>query len=356
MRIRHLLVVAVAAGGLALATTTPAGAAVPGAWITEQVQFVVDHQLADGAILGPGNSINPYFANIAAMGLARANTSTGDTALHAWMSWDLAHLNGTDVHGLHGTIYDYGYDPGSGNETSTGGYDSVDSYASTTLNVAYLAYRTGDANLRSLVSGSILTYEAIANLLDYSAPDGVRQADGLTAAVPGGAEYTMDNAEVYSGLSDFASLESLLGRSSQASYYGGWAASTASAMSSLLWNGTNGNWDWALGAASNPAATFYPDAAAQLWPETFGAVAPTSGQATAAWSAFTSGWPDWMHDGEPDAFPWTAMAVAAQVMGDGADADTLLTTIHSNFAPGWGGNWYDDEAGWFLMGATGTTP
>lgn len=43
-------------------------------------------------------------------------------------------------------------------------------------------------------------------------------------------------------------------------------------------------------------------------------------------------------------------------MGDSSGANTLLSTLENKYAPGWGGNWYDDEAGWFLLAATDTSP
>jgi len=330
--------------------------AVPGSWTDEQVQFLANHQRPSGALLGPGNSINPYFANLAAVGLARANTPAGNTVLYNWMQWYLNHLNASDANGLSDTIYDYTYDPNTGAETSTGHYDSVDSYASTALNVAYLGYLTGDSRIRTLVQDNILTYEVVANLDDYPAPTGVRQSDGLTVAVPGGAEYTMDNAEVASGLADLARLEGLLGRTQQRDYYQQWSDTSVAAMTSTLWNTTTNTWDWAKGSPSNPASRFYPDATAQLWPTLFGVVAPGSAQATAAWQAFTGAYGSWYTDNIPDPYPWTSMARAGEVMGDTAHANQLLTTLHNTYAPGWGGNWYDDEAGWFILGATATSP
>lgn len=71
---------------------------------TEQIQLLANHQLADGAILGPGNSINPSFANLAAIGLARANDPTGNSVVYKWMQWYLGHLNATDAHGFKDTI------------------------------------------------------------------------------------------------------------------------------------------------------------------------------------------------------------------------------------------------------------
>ena len=328
----------------------------PSSWIDEQVQFLANHQLPDGALLGPGNSINPYFANLAAVGLARADTATGNTVLYKWMQWYLNHLNSTDSKGLSDTIYDYNYDPTTGAESSTGHYDSVDSYASTALNVAYTGYLTGDSRIQALVANNIGTYEAIANLDDYRAPSGVRDTDNLTMAVPGGAKYTMDNSEVAGGLADFAQLEAALGRTDQHNYYLAWHDATVSAITEKLWNTTKNTWDWALGSASDLTGTFYPNATAQLWPTLFGVVPPDSTDATSAWKAFTDRWTDWFDDKIVDSYPWTAMARAGQLNGKPDQASHLLSTLHDTYAPDWGGNWYDDEAGWFILGAKGMDP
>lgn len=344
-----------------MAAATAGTASAASTYITEQVQFLAAHQLSDGAILGPYNDeIVPYYANMAAIGLARANTAAGNAIVCKWMQWYLRHLNAKDVNGLADTVYDYSYDASTGAETPKDTYDSVDSYAATAISLAYTGYLTGDSQITSLVSGHIASYEAIANLDDYPAPTGVRQPDGLTVASPGKAAYTMDNAEVAGGLSDFSRLEALLKRSSQSTYYGQWSATSVQAITKSsahggLWNTANNNWDWALGSPSNPKATFYPDATAQLWPVLFGVVTPGSSQATAAWQAFTSAYPSWDADKIPDTFPWAVMARAAQRMGD-PGANTLLSTLESNYAPGWAFPWYDDEAGWFLLALTGTSP
>jgi hypothetical protein len=343
-------------------TPTAASAAVPGAWVTEQVQVIQAMQLPDGAILGPGTDINPYFANNAASSLARVNTPAADAIVLKWVRWYLAHLNATDVNGLHDTIYNYSYDPNTGAETSTNGYDSVDSYAATALQLAYLAYSTGDGQLKPLIAANLQTYEAVANLEDYSPPVGLRQPDGLTVAKPGSAEYTMDNAEVAAGLADFSKLEAQAGTAS--AYYGQWATTSQQAVVSRLWNSTNHNWDWAQGSPSVPPGpgqplTFYPEATAQLWPALYGVVTPSSANAQQAWSAFTGSYPQWSADREPDFYPWTAMARAGQLMGDASGADQLLTTLHTRetqAAPPWSDHWYDGESGWFVLGAIATGP
>lgn len=338
----------------------PARAAVSPTWITEQVNFILSKQLVNGAIRGPGDRINPYFANIAAIGLIHSGNSSGRSGALAWMKWYLAHLNAAGPNVPQYSVFDYVHDPISGAQSPTGDFDSVDSYASTTLNLAYAAFTSGDTLLQSYVSTNIATYESIANLLTYEAPIGVRENagvnSGLTIAKPSYAvAYTMDNAEVYSGLAEFAALQSLLGRSPQATYYSNWAASTQSAILSSLWNAGNNTWNIAAGNLATSA--FYAGGTAQIWPVLYGVVSASDYRAVAGWNQFTAIAPTWYQQ-VPDSYPWTSVSRAAQLMGHAADATTSLTNIRSRFAPSFTtpsscgtspcGEWYCNEAGWFI--------
>ncbi|MBO1737320.1 hypothetical protein [Leifsonia sp. TF02-11] len=354
--------VAIAATAAAVIPATSAQAVVPSSWITEQVNFITSKQLPSGAIVGANSLVMPYFANVAAIGLIDANTATSRAAALKWMKWYLAHLNAASTNVPAYSVFDYDYNATTGALTPTGDFDSVDSYASTTLNLALKAYQSGDASLRSYVSSNILTYEAIANLLTYSGTIGVRIASGpdagLTLAKPSyPVAYTMDNAEVYSGLVDFAALEHTLGRTSQSTYYQSWATTTKNAIVSKLWNSTNNSWDWAYGTPSN-TTTFYADGVAQLWPTLYGVVTPTSAKATAGWTQFTTSFPTW-YNSVPDNYSWTSVARVAQLMGDSAHATTYVTNLRTRFlSGGWTypttcgvtpcGEWYDNEAGWFI--------
>jgi hypothetical protein len=368
-------------GGAALAVATLAGtalfptsanAAVPQSWVDEQVAFVLGEQVASGAIVSLDTRINPYFANVAALGLVEANTAASRAGALEWMQWYLAHLNPAGPNVPANSVFDYTYDPATGSETPTGDFDSVDSYASTTLNLAYEAYSSGDPTLQSFVSSHITTYEAIANILNYGGPVGVRIESGpdagLTIAKPSyPIAYTMDNVEVYSGLADFALLQSALGRTEQASYYGSWATATRDAIVAKLWNPTNNNWDWAF-ANSSSIDVFYAQATAQLWPILYGVVSPSDPKAVSAWSQFSAAYPTWFEGGMPDAYPWVSISRVAQLMGDTATADAHLANVHSRYAPGFEaptscsvavcGKWYANEAGWFMIAsiASGAEP
>ncbi|MBG6107399.1 hypothetical protein [Frigoribacterium sp. CG_9.8] len=358
------MIIAVAAIASPLVPVSSASAAVPTSWVDEQVNFILSEQLSSGAILSVGGAkITPYFANIAALGLIKAGTPAARAGALKWMRWYLNHLNAAATNVPANSVFDYSYDPGTQTETPTGDFDSVDSYASTTLNLAYAAYSSGDPALQSFVTANILTYEAIANILNFGAPVGVRIQSGpdagLTIAKPSYAiAYTMDNAEVYSGLAEFALLESALGRGSEATYYGGWASSTKDTILAKLWNPTNQNWDWAYGNMSN-TNVFYAQATAQLWPTLYGVVAPNDPKAISAWTQFSASYPAWFNGSIPDGYPWVSVSRAAQMMGETANADSYLTNVHSRYAPGFTlpttcavavcGRWYDNEAGWFIL-------
>ena len=352
------------------ATAPSSATAVSPTWITEQVNLLLSKQLTSGAILGTGTKITPYFANIGALGLVAANTTASRAGALKWMQWYLAHLNVAATNVPANSVFDYNYDSIAKTETSLGDFDSVDSYASTTLNLAYRAYASGDASLQSFVSSNIGTYEAIANLLTYGSPTGVRIQAGspdadLTDAKPSyQIAYTMDNAEVYSGLRDFAQLETLLGRTTQATYYSSWAGTTKNAIIAKLWNPTNSNWDWAYANSSN-TNVFYAQGTAQLWPIIFGVVPSTDSKAISGWSQFSASYPSWYAGAIPDGYPWVSINRAAQIMGETAHADSYLTNVHSHYAPGFTqptscgqppcGQWYNSEAGWFILAGLPTT-
>ena len=359
-------------GGAAVAVATLAGAAlvptsahaaVPASWVDEQVNFVLGEQVTSGAITSFDTKITPYFANIAALGLVEANTAASRAGALKWMQWYLGHLNPASPNVPANSVFDYTYDAVTGTETPTGDFDSVDSYASTALNLAFEAHSSGDPALMSFVSSNIGKYEAIANILNFGAPIGVRVETGpdagLTIAKPSyPIAYTMDNVEVYSGLADFVKLQSALGRTAEASYYDAWATLTKDAILSKLWNPTNNNWDWAYANSSN-IGVFYAQATAQLWPILYGVVAPSDPKAISAWGQFTAAYPTWFEGGLPDAYPWVSISRVAQLMGNTARAEAYLTNVHSRYAPGFGlpsscsvaicGRWYNNESGWFML-------
>lgn len=376
--------VRLAAGALALVMVATTAMAAPASaasntLIQRQVDYILSSQAADGAIqMTPTlKHVNPYFANTAAEGLIAARLLDGrpgkalqiENAVARWVTWYMQHLNpaGVGVTLLPFSISDYTWngsswqqDTNSGHKTKYG--DSVDSYASTALNLANAAWFSGSARLRTLVKQNLTTYEHIANTIVYPAPNGVRQANGLTAALPiPSGQYTMDNAEVYSGLADFSAIMSdrTINQPSKASYYSGFANWTTAAINDQLWDKTSGLYRVASGELSHLWG-FYPDGMAQLFPAMFDVPeAWPASQGTALWTKFKQSFPNWSTAAalDPSGFPQLLVARAAANFGAYQDARTYLNAIDQAYTAngGWnpgagkGGYWHVAESGNYLI-------
>jgi hypothetical protein len=311
------------------------------AWLDRQ-------QLADGAILYGTNEIQPYYANIAATGLAVERSQLPH--VRAWMNWYVVHLNHRDRWGLSGTIYDYRY--ARGVETSLRKADSVDSYAATFFNLARALYDTGDPLSQAYVVSIRPALENMAAMLPR-----VTQRDGMTIALPTyPVAYLMDNCEVYRGLSDLASLERRAFRNRRASDAYDAEARAAADGIATLWSSTNATYDSSKQEPHGPWmsstwTTWYPDATAQLFPELAGVIPAASPRAQALWSSFGAAWPRWdrLVNGDAGGYPWALVGETAVVMGDGAQAATFATSVRQRYAAaGFPYPWYDAEAGWYV--------
>ena len=362
---KAIVLVCAIASLVALGAVAPqqANAARPESRVDEQVQFLLSKQLPSGAITSINNKISPYFANVAAVGHIKANTKNSKSAALSWMTWYLNHLNTPSTNVPANSVFDYVVEPGTGREVPTGDFDSVDSYASTALNVANAAVHSHDNALRQFVRDHITQYESIANVLTVGAPSGVLIESGpdagLTIAKPSYAvAYTMDNVEVFSGLREFSFAEGSLNRPAESAKYATQATRAQKAVVSKLWNPSNNNWDWAYANASDPKI-FYAQATVQVWPILFGVVGPQDPKAIAGWNQFNSTWPSWFNNGVPDAYPWSSLARAAQIMGEPGKASAALADIRNRYAPAFTlptrcgvascGQWYSNEAGWFIQ-------
>ncbi|MBV9183679.1 MAG: hypothetical protein JO356_20425, partial [Acidobacteria bacterium] len=170
--------------------------------LTLTAEYISSQQLSDGAILYSNTEIEPYFANLAAIGWLKDNVSNRIPQVENWMSWYLAHLNWPDNQGIYGTVYNYTVS--NTVETSTNNYDSADAYAATFLSLAEALWNTGDSGAQSFIRNAIGEYDlnVIGNIITN-----LQQVNGLVEAMPSyPIEYLMDNSEDYRGLSDLAAL------------------------------------------------------------------------------------------------------------------------------------------------------
>jgi hypothetical protein len=203
----------------------------PPAGVSVLADRILGQQLADGAIVqgqlpAASSRVVPYFADMAAHGLADAYRVTRDRryleGARRWIAWYEAHQN------ANGTIYDYDGSPGSWK--ATGDYDSTDSYASTYLEAVWALHRArpDDAWLRDRLRAARKCVEAIRLTL---------QPNGMTLVKPTyPVMYTMDNTETAVGLRCAARIERAVGDAERSRRCDAEAATMERAVASLLWD------------------------------------------------------------------------------------------------------------------------
>jgi hypothetical protein len=309
-------------------------------------------QRSDGAILYTSTMIEPYYANIAAMGALHSGVDFAN--VQHWMQWYTAHSYAGNQWSIPGAITDYNV-ASNGSLSSTGSADSVDSYAATFISLAAAAWRDGNAQLQNYVAGSRSSIELIA-----SAIDAVTDTDGLTWATPTyRLKYVMDNSEVYQGLLDLAFLRSqVFGDIAGAALASAHAQQVQAAINAKLWDPTRNQFAVAVdnqGMLTWPQAGNWYDATTQLWPILHGVVAPTSQPAQMSYSQFSNAFPGWPALQKPDPFPWVSVAYVALQMNDVSRATTYANAVQQTYAPGFAYPWYCAESGWYLRLLIGLT-
>jgi hypothetical protein len=319
--------------------------------LTATSNYIAAEQLADGAILTNSTAIDPYFANYAAMGWLKDNKVSRIANVESWINWYLAHFNWPDSHGLNGTVYNYGYDPFTGAETSTGTYDSADAYAATFLQLIKALWDTDDAGAQSFIKKTVGEYDlnVVGNIIT-----GLQQANGLVFAEPDyQVQYLMDNAEDWAGLEAFAKLANeAWGDTGTQGWYHAHASSIQSGIQSVLYIPSTKLYYPYAGSPAPDMSTFYPDAVAQLWPGLQGVVTGT--QASTSYSKFDAAWPDWTRmsfDTPSDPFPWGAVSYAAYLAGDSVSVNKYIVAIGNRYLDSasifpW--PFYSGEGGWFM--------
>lgn len=302
---------------------------------------ITSKQLADGAILNSSSSINPYFANYAAIGLVVGGKYS--QAL-AWAKWYVAHTNAPNAWGAGCSIYDYSY--ASNVEASTGTASAVDAHSGSFLTLLKKMYRTGDPTLMGYVKSIRPQTECIA--LSMTA---LIASNGLAQVKPGNnLQYLIDNAQVYRGLGDVAWLETnVWGDTKKAAGYTTYQNGVAKGIAAL-WNPTHNmyaSYTTPLGHIETPTwSTWYADSTAQLFPVINGVISPSSPRAIALYRAFNAAWPNWTKGaaGNPSGFPWADVAHAAALMGDTTRVNVFASNVQATYGGAWGWPWYDYES------------
>ena len=312
-------------------------------------EYISSQQLPDGAILYGNTEIQPYFANVAAAGWLKDNTTSRVRQVENWISWYLAHLNWPDKQGLYGTVYNYTVS--NGVETSTNTYDSADAYAATFLTLAEALWNTGDPGAQSFIQETVGEYalNVIGNVITN-----LQQANGLVQAMPSyPIEFLMDNSEDYRGLADLANLaQQAWGDTAAQTWYAARAARVRSAIQNTLYLSSTKLYFPYAGSSTPNLKTFYPDAVSQLWPALNGVV--SGSQANASYTKFKAAWPGWTllsFDTSSNPFPWCAIAYAAYLSGDKASVNNYILNIQNQYVdanPAFPWPFYPGEGGWFM--------
>jgi len=307
--------------------------------------WVSQFSQADGALLYTPQVINPYYANIAAIGMTKDPNRMPQVV--GWINWYINHLNWPDKWGLYGTTYDYNVN--NGVATSTDNADSTDSYAATFLSLVWNAWQSGDANARSTIANLSYQLDVVGGVIIQT-----QQSDGLTWAKPDyQIKYLMDNCEAYRGLRDLASLyQNAFGDTTKAAYYNAAANSMLNGILSMWMNGSWAVYKDGIGRLAAPnLSTWYADASAQVFPVLMGVVNSSDPRAQQAYAAFNAAWPGWptLSFNSQDPFPWCLIVEGAAAMGDRNRVATYISTMQSKYVnSGFPWPFYNAEAGWFM--------
>jgi len=313
--------------------------------LTAASKWVAQFSQADGALLYTPQALNPYYANIAAIGMTKDPNRMPQVV--NWINWYINHLNWPDKWGLYGTTYDYTVN--NGVPTATNNADSTDSYAATFLSLVWNAWESGNTNARSTVLGLAYQLDVIGGVIIQT-----QQSDGLTWAKPDyQIKYLMDNCEAYRGLRDLAAVfQNAFGDTTKAAYYNAAANSMLKGILGMWMNGTWAVYKDGIGRLAAPnLTTWYADASAQIFPALMGVVSSSDPRAQEAYAALNAAWPDWpaLSFNSQDPFPWVLIAQGAAAMGDKSRVATYLNTVQSKYVNAnfpW--PFYNAEAGWFM--------
>jgi hypothetical protein len=204
-----------------------------------------------------GTHVEPYFANLAAIGLTRAYKITHNSvyrdAVERWLTWYAKHMNSA------GVMDDY--TGAAGRRVSTHTHDSVDSYAATYIDAVYNEYlvtndRTWLAQQYPYVH---LAIHAVAAVMTPT---------GLTVAKPSYAiMYAMDNVETLRGLQSAHNIAIVLRHPSFASYTAKLAMRMRAAIGKYLWLPGEAAYAVAMapdGTITSGLNSWYPDIMANL--------------------------------------------------------------------------------------------
>lgn len=284
--------------------------------------------------------VEPYFSNLAVIGLLDNPTSKNLDVTKRWIEWYISHLNSeiSDYNGLKGSVYRYYVDYSNDSiEYSDYNYDSTDSYAATFLSLVkkYLEKGGDEVFIKSLEN----QLKIIADVIIAT-----QMSDGLTWAKPDyKIKYLMDNCEVYAGLKDYSwILKTIFVNKTEYSYYNGKMQQCYDGIEQHLWNSANTNYNWHLNGISN-WEKWYPESGAQTFPIYFGVLEKKTERARHLYNQLNQHFPDW-----PDKGHWALQANVAAIMGDYHRAERFISSVQELYLQDREWPWRTSEAGFLI--------
>lgn len=206
--------------------------------------------------------------------------------------------------------------------------DSDNSYAATLLSLVARYLQASGNWAWWEAHRATLSSVAQANIV------GLMKANGLCRVfqllrISSVSEYgfTMNNAEDYRGLRDWASVLSLRGQTAEAEVFAQAAHRIGLAVDSVLWDADSGGYrvsDQDRRASPN---SFYPGSCCQVFAQAFGIIESSSHHAAAyAWlNTHAPNWPAEVYD----PFPWCILGYVAALRGDKVRAQTQLASTEA---------------------------
>jgi hypothetical protein len=308
------------------------------------IAYIQRHQLSDGAIKDNNSYVMPYFANFAALALAR--TETGGERTRAWMRWYVGHLNDRDVWGVTGSVYDYDASSTTGRPRLSA--DSIDSYGATFLSVARAAWDFDPSS-----HGFVRDIEP--RLLEIARSiEAMRQPSGLTWSKPSTRiSYLEDNCEVFRGLTDLASIENDLHHPDRANAFSAAAERTRAAIEATLWRPDTNRYADFVDASGKLVAikpAVWKSAVSELFPILYGVIDAKTPRALEIYARFNEEFPRWPELDKPDQFAWALVADVAAIMGDTTRAQTFIQSIQPAYeARNFPWPWHVEEAAFVVI-------
>jgi len=310
--------------------------------ITSAMASLLASQLPSGALPKTSSLIEPYAANLAALGLVQGGSLAKAQAVAQWY---ITHMNlsAPDVWGLFGTVYDYSL--AANVEKSNNSADSTDSYAATFVSLMSSLYHYGDSNTRDFVRSSRKYIDIALSVILRT-----MQPYNLTFAKPDyDIAFLMDNCEVYKALNDAIGLYYAFEDQSAAEFCFLAAAKVKTALLGL-WDSNSSSF---LTVKDQPQADlkkWYPDTVAQFFPLLYGVIDATSPQTSLIVKQFKATWPNWASTitGDSAGFPWCEVAAGMALAGEYTLVDQWLAAVKAKYNLQFPYPWYCAQLGWFI--------